>query len=324
VNRRAAHLANLDLNLLVALRELIRERNVTRAAERIGVTQPAASAALGRLRRHFDDELLVRGKRGYVLTPLAMQLAEQVEVVCAAAERLFATGADFDPASSRREFTLLMADYTIAVLGKHLSQLLDAAAPDVRLHIRLVRESLATDVADTIRLIDGIVAPPMGRLRMPDISSVELFRDRWVCVVSADNRLLDTDTPSLDDLARLAWVTPYHQERHPSAAPVTRQLALLGIQPRLAVRVESYQAVPHFVAGTDRVALMQERLATTLAGRLDLRVLECPGRLEPIIETLWWHADHEDDPAHTWLRQVLVRAACRLDIDLVDTGQVNP
>src|ERR687895_2427605 len=158
MHRPPAHLTNLDLNLLVVLRELIRERNVTRAAQRIGVTQPAVSAALARLRRHFDDELLVRGKGkgGYVLTPLAAQLAEQVEEVCTAAERLFATGTDFDPNTSGREFTLLMADYTIAVMGERLSQLLERA-PHAKLHVKLVRESLAADVADTIRMIDGIV-----------------------------------------------------------------------------------------------------------------------------------------------------------------------
>src|SRR5579862_6822513 len=141
--RPVAHLANLDLNLLVALRELVRERSVTRAAERLGVTQPAASAALSRLRRHFGDELLVREHGEYVLSALGSQLAEQVDGVCAAAERLFATSAGFDPATSEREFTLLMADYTIMVMGEALSQALGAAAPRARLHIRLVRESMS-------------------------------------------------------------------------------------------------------------------------------------------------------------------------------------
>ena len=310
MHRPPAHLMNLDLNLLVALRELLRERNVTRAAERIGVTQPAASAALARLRRHFDDELLARGKGGYVLTPLAAQLAGQVEEVCAAAERLFATGTDFDPATSGREFTLLMADYAIAVMGERLSQLLEATAPQVKLHVRLVRESMAADVAETIRSIDGVVAPPVSRLRTPDVRSAGLFQDRWVCVVSAKNQLLDTDVPSRNDLARLAWVAPYHQDHpYPSAAPITRQLALLGIRPRLTVRVESYQAVPYFVAGTDRVALMQERLVAQLTDRLGLKALEPPMELEPIVETLWWHEDHEHDPAHAWLRGVVVEAA---------------
>ncbi|HEY7484958.1 MAG TPA: LysR family transcriptional regulator [Streptosporangiaceae bacterium] len=312
MHRPAAHLSNLDLNLLVALRELIRERNVTRAAARIGVTQPAASAALARLRRHFDDELLIRGSsRGsYVLTPLAAQLADQVEVVCAAAERLFATGTDFDPATSEREFTLLMADYTVAVMGERLSQLLEAAAPRVKLHIRLVRESLVADVADTIRLVDGIVAPPVNRLRTPDIRSAVLFPDRWRIVVSAKNQLLDTDAPTVDDLARLAWVAPFYPDHpYPSAAPITRQLALLGIRPQLSIRVESYQAVPQFVAGTDRVALMQERLVAPVTDRLGLKALAPPTDLEPIIETLWWHEDYEHDPAHAWLRQLIVGAA---------------
>lgn len=158
--RPAAHLANLDLNLLVALRELVRERSVTRAAERLGVTQPAASAALSRLRRHFGDELLIRDRGEYTLTALGAQLAEQVDAVCAAAERLFSASADFDPAVSEREFTLVMADYTIVVMGEALSQAIARAAPRARLHIRLVRESLSTEYAEGIRFIDGMVAPP--------------------------------------------------------------------------------------------------------------------------------------------------------------------
>lgn len=303
-------LATLDLNLLVTLRELIRACNVTRAAERIGVTQPAASASLSRLRRHFGDEILVRDRSGYVLSPLAMQISEQVEQVCAAVDRIFSAQPSFDPDTSDREFTLLMADYSVGIIGRRLSQLVGAAAPNVRLHVKLVRNSLAADISETIRFIDGMVAPPLNRFRAASIRSVELFRDRWVCVVSADNDRVGESELELDDLAELPWVAPYHQEwGYPSTAPITRQLTLLGIQPRVEVRVESYQAVPHFVAGTDRIALVQERLAAALAAALDLRVLECPGDPEPIVETLWWHESYEDDPAHVWLRERILHAA---------------
>src|SRR5215470_8004974 len=159
MRRRVAQLASLDLNLILVLRELLRERNVTRAAERVGVTQPAVSAALSRLRRHFDDELLVRVNRGYILSPLAMQLQRQVEEICAASERLFSTGARFDPASTRREFTLIMADYTVDILGSKLSRLFEQTAPEASLRIRQVRESLALEMSDLIRRVDGIVAP---------------------------------------------------------------------------------------------------------------------------------------------------------------------
>jgi DNA-binding transcriptional LysR family regulator len=308
----AAHLANLDLNLLVALRELLRERNVTRAAARIGVSQPAASAALSRLRRHFDDELLVRSRSGYTLSPLAMQLAEQVETVCAAAERLFATGSRFDPGTSRREFTLLMADYTIAVLGRPLSTAIGAQAPGVDLHVRLVREAFALDFAETITLIDGMVSPHVDRFELPSVRSVELFTDRWVCIADAANPDVG-DGITVDRLAELPWVAPFQPDRgNPTAAPMSRQLALFGIRPEIRVRVESYQAVPYFVAGTDRVALLQERLATQVADRLGLRVVPCPGKPEPIVERFWWHADRDGDPAHRWLRETVIAAAARL------------
>ncbi|MQA09900.1 MAG: LysR family transcriptional regulator [Pseudonocardiaceae bacterium] len=313
--RSQAHLANLDLNLLVFLRELIRERNVTRAAERIGVTQPTASAALSRLRRHFDDELLVRVRGGYLLSPLAVQLAEQVDTVCAAVERIFAANAEFDPATSEREFNLIMADYAVAVLGERLSQLMDATAPLTRLHIMLVKESLVSGIAETIRFVDGVVAPPTSRFALPDFRSVELFRDRWVCLTAADNPAIKDGALHMDDLERLSWVAPYHRDSSVSSAvPITRQLALLGLRPRIAVRVESYQAVPYFVAGTERIALMQERLAAKFANRLDLRILECPGEPEPIVEKLWWHERVEDDPAHRWFRQLIAGVAAQLDL----------
>jgi DNA-binding transcriptional LysR family regulator len=314
MGRPVSHLASLDLNLLVALRELLSERNVTRAAERLGVTQPAASAALARLRRHFGDELLVRDKGGYALTALAVALAEQVDAVCGAAERLFAASTHFDPSTSEREFTLVMADYTIGVMGEPLSQLIHDAAPRVRLHIRLVRESLATEYSGAIRFIDGMVAPPTNGFALPNTRSAELFRDRWVCLVAASNPVLAAGPLELADLARLPWVAPYYRDQGaPSAAPITRQLTLLDIQPHIAVRVESYLAVPHFVAGTDRIALMQERLAARLADRMDLRVMECPGRTEPIVEALWWHRQYEDDIAHAWLRRLIMEAARGLD-----------
>jgi DNA-binding transcriptional LysR family regulator len=311
--RPVAGLAKLDLNLLVILRELIRERNVTRAAERLAVTQPAASAALARLRRYFDDELLVRHKGHYELSPLAAQLAEQVELACSAAERVFTTDADFDPATTTREFTLMMADYTIAVMGEQLSQQFERLAPGARLHLRLVRESLAVEAAETIRQIEGIVAPPMSPLMLPHVRSIELFRDRWVCVAAAGNRIVSGDSPTIEELAGVTWVAPYLPEHgRPWAAPVSQQFAMLGIHPHAAIRVESYQAVPYLVAGTDRVALMQERLVCPLAERLDLKVMECPGASETIVEALWWCDEFHDDPAHVWLRQTIARAASAL------------
>ena len=101
---------------------------------------------------------------------------------------MFAASADFDPASSEREFTLVMADYTIVVMGEALSQVIARAAPRTRLHIRLVRESLSAEYSEGIRFIDGMVAPTTQGFALPDTRSAELFRDRWVCLVDARDR----------------------------------------------------------------------------------------------------------------------------------------
>jgi DNA-binding transcriptional LysR family regulator len=308
VRRTTRSLTNLDLNLLIILRELLRERNVTRAARRVGITQPAASAALARLRRHFGDQLLERTRGGFVLSPLGVRLAAQIEPVCAGLERLFSTDAAFRPEASEREFTVLMPDYVLTALGEQLSREMHAAAPGTRLHVKVVKETLPADLPETLRVLDGIISAPTGRFRASGIRGLELFRDRWVCVVAVGNPV--GDRLELADLERLPWVVPYHPDGpYPDSFPLGPLLARLSTPPRVAVRVDSYQATPYFVAGTDRVAVMQRRLARSFADRPDLRVLDCPGDPPPIIETFWWHEKYEQDEAHRWFRSMVARAA---------------
>jgi DNA-binding transcriptional LysR family regulator len=200
-------------------------------------------------------------------------------------------------------------------MGEALSHTVQRSAPRARLHIQQVRVPMATEYSEGIRFVDGMIAPPSHGFALPDTRSAELFRDRWVCVLDGDNPVLDGGTAlRMRDLAGLPWVAPYYRSgaRDMASVPVMRQLALLDLQPRIAVRVESYSAVPYFVTGTDRVALMQERLATRLAATANLRVLECPGDAEPIVEALWWHRQYEEDPAHAWLRRIVMETARRL------------
>jgi DNA-binding transcriptional LysR family regulator len=311
VRSSTSRLTSLDLNLLGILRELLRERNVTRAAERVGLSQPATSAALARLRKHFGDELLVRRQGHYELSALAHQLVEQVEAVCDGIESLLSVGADFDPATSHREFTVVLSDYAIAVLGEQLSTATAEQAPHVRLNLVLVREALSARIAQTIRAVDAVVSTPNARFRLPEIRSTTLFRDRWVCVVGAASRFGDELTEG--DLRDAGWVVPYHRDTEfPSVIPVSGQLAALGVRPTVGVRVDSYQAVPFLVAGTDRIALVQERLARFYAERLGLRMLEPPAPLDPLVSRLWWHERHTDEPGHEWFRRIVVHAARRL------------
>jgi DNA-binding transcriptional LysR family regulator/MFS family permease len=268
-------LRNLDLNLLPTLDALLRERNVTRAAEHLGLSQPAVSAALGRLRRHFGDELLHRSGNHYELTPLAARLRGTTMQALHEVNRVFDAAPEFDPATSEREFTLMISDYATAVLGEHLVQRLAVDAPRVRLRMMHTDPTLVDHPNDILRTVDGLVLPH-GFLR--DIPVTELYEDSWVCVVSADNDTVGDDL-TMADVVRLPWVVMWDL---PTAfAPAARQLTLLGVEPRVEVTLDSFLAIPFVVTGTQRLAVLQRRLARKLAPSSAIRILDCPWDVVP-------------------------------------------
>ena len=296
-------LPSIDLNLLVALNALLREQNVTRAGESIGLSQPAMSASLGRLRRHFGDELLTRSGQRYVLTPLAAALVDQTDVALRYVGRTFAARPVFDAETSEREFTISMSDYALTVLGQPLLQLLEQRAPDVQLRIR-PNDRLAVDEAHaTLRASDFMVLP---RGYLTDLRSADLFGDRWVCVVARDNRLVGEEL-TLADLARIRWITTY--DAPTQYTPADKHLTMVGIDRRADVVIESFLAIPFLLAGTQRAAMLQRRAADKLGALGALRVLELPVSPPDLVEALWWHPSREGDPGHRWLQQLFLEAA---------------
>ncbi len=298
------NLSNLDLNLVVALRALLEERNVTRAGQRIGLTQPAMSAALARLRRHFDDALLSRTGSRYDLTPLGAVLRDRAATACEVMERVFSSQADFDPATETREFTLITSDYGATVFGVPLARVLHEEAPGVRLTFHQTAPSLLDNLGTLLSTVDGLLMPH-GVL--DDFPAVELFTDTWVCLVADDNPEVE-DELTLDHLARLPWGV--YQRAYD--APVTRQLSMLGISPRVDVSVPSFHLLPSLVTGTRRVALVQQRLVEHFPTP-GVRVLPCPFPAVPLQEALWWHPVHAQDAGHLWLRETAERVGRSID-----------
>lgn len=295
----AGRLRNLDLNLLLALDVLLEERNVSRAADRLGISQPSMSASLARLRRHFGDELLRRQGNRYQLTALGTQLASRTPAALAGVQRVFDVTLDFDPRVADREFTLVISDYAAAILGEPLAELTALRAPGIRLRFQQNTPAALDDLDDTLRAVDGIIMPH-GFLA--DLPVTDLYTDTWVCIVAEDNDRVG-DALTLGDVAALPWVVTYHG---PTAyTPALRQLQMIGIEPQIHVITESFLAVPFLVTGTSRVALLQATLARRLAGAARFRVLPCPWEVVPLKEALWWHRSNESDPAHAWLRRTL-------------------
>jgi DNA-binding transcriptional LysR family regulator len=301
------NLARLDLNLLISLDALLQQRSVTRAAAQMGLSQPTLSASLARLRRHFGDELLTRVGNEYRLTPLAVQLRESVRVALTGVERVFGAQSEFDPASSTREFRLLVSDYVVAVLGPRLVAALQREAPRARL--RLTPHSPAViDQAEQALLSNDLMFLPHGFTS--DVRYADIFRDEWICVVDNENPVVAHGL-TLDDLQDLPWVVTYHGHSVSSAA--VRQLRALGVEPRAEVITENFLVVPSLVAGSGRIALLQRRLADQLPDRSGVTALPVPFDAAPLIEAMWWHPVWDGDPEHAFLRDVVVRAGADLD-----------
>lgn len=301
------NLASLDLNLVVALRALLEERNVTRAGQRVGLSQPAMSASLARLRRHFDDDLLARVGGHYELTALGQVLLDRTATACDLLERLFTSQADFDPATEAREFTLIASDYAVAVFGAALARTVHAEAPGITLRFVRTPITIVDDTATLLSTTDGLLMPHGVVTGMP---YSDLYTDEWVFLVAEDNADVG-DTLTRDDLARLPWVT--YQRTYD--APAVRQLAMLGIEPRVEVSADSFQSLPFLVGGTGRIALLQRRLALLLSGSARVRLLDPPYEAVPLRQALWWHPVHAHDAAHTWLRETAVRVGAALRED---------
>jgi DNA-binding transcriptional LysR family regulator len=295
------NLAGLDMNLVVALRALLAERNVTRAGERIGLSQPAMSAALARLRRHFDDELLARKGSGYQLTALGVVLLDRTEVACEMLEQVFGSQPRFDPAREQREFVILTSDYAAAVFGDRLAREISAQAPGVRITFRAIPVTVTDDPAALLATVDGMFLP---HGIIADLPALELFHDHWLCLVADDNPEVG-ESITLDNLATLPWAV--YQRAHD--APAARQLSTLGIEPRVQVSVDSFHVLPTMIAGTRRVAMVHALMAARLGLRqggpsgTGIRVLDCPFDAVPIREALWWHPVHTHDAGHLWLRE---------------------
>ncbi|MGW4428599.1 LysR family transcriptional regulator [Streptomyces tendae] len=298
------NLSRLDLNLVVALRALLEERNVTRAGQRVGLSQPAMSAALSRLRRHFGDDLLARVGGHYELTALGQVLLDRASTAYDLLERLFASQADFDPATESREFKLVASDYAVAVFGTELARVVHQEAPGIRLRFAQTPTTVVDATDSLLSTTDGLLMPHGV---ISDFPATDLYQDRWVFLVAEDHPSAG-DRLTREDLARLPWVT--YQRTYD--APAVRQLGMLGIEPRVEVSVDSFQIIPLLVSGTRRIALVQARLARLLAPLAAVRAVEPPYEAVPLSEALWWHPVHTHDAAHIWLRETAARVGRRM------------
>jgi len=293
----------IDLNLLPVFLTLMEERSVTRAAARLGITQPALSNALTRLRALLQDPLFVRERYGMQPTPQAQQLAPAIAAALTALDEVVLGQQAFEPARAERLFTLAPNSYAEYVLLPAIVARLREEAPGIRLRLT----PFGADLAET-GVVSGSTALVLGRVVDPPDNLVvqHLMDEGLACVVRAGH----------PQVGRRITKKQYERLRHVNMLPPGRLRAGLfqalerqGLQREVALSVTHFLAIPEMVAVTDYCATLPLQICHRLRDDPRLRVLPAPVDLGTFPVQMAWHVRHRQDPAHRWLRTLVAEVA---------------
>ncbi len=292
-------LGNIDLNLLQVMQAVDQEGSVTRAAQRLGLSQPAVSNTLARLRRALGDPLFVRSSHGMEATPRARRVLDAVDAAMGLIRQGLRDGAAFDPAQTAEEFNLLVSDLGEMIFLPRLMAHMQAHAPMARVRIRqLARggyaEALEAGLAD---LAVGYLPHPRGSLR-----SRRLFLDNFVCMVRCGHPILDAPM-TLDRYAGLQHVAV--SRRGAREGLVTTALASMGVERRIALVVPHFAAAPGVVAASDLAVTVPSNLMRLYA-EAGVVSVALPFAAPSIELALYWHERLQEDAASQWLRTTFV------------------
>lgn len=300
------NLRSVDLNLLVALNALLTELHVTRAADKVGLSQPAMSNALSRLRHIFRDDLLVRTATGMQATERALELAEPVRQVLRQIERVLDSEPSFDPATSSRAFTLRLSDLLGLLLLPPLFKRLRHEAPN--LDFDIVHMPPARTV-EAIEKDEVDMAVSMGLSHATSIRSQPLMADRMVCVMRSGH------PGATGPLTIASFLEAKHLKVSMSPMDlrfVDDVLSRQGLARRVSLNVPHWLLVPHVLEQSELLSVMPHRLALALGSR-SLAIRELPFASDPFEWSLYWHRRHEGNRSLLWLRNTLAAVAATLE-----------
>lgn len=293
------NLAGIDLNLLVAFEALMAERNVTRAAARIGLAQPSMSNALARLRHLFDDPLLVRAAGGMEPTARALALIEPIGRALDGIRTSLGREPPFEPARARAAIRLAASDAIQMAVLPHLVLALQKTAPGVDLRLRpMDRDRVFGDLdAGAYDFALGIFD------RLPQrFAGQALFTDRYISLLRAGHPVLDGDWTA-DRFAALPHILT--SLRDDAVGVVDAALSALGLGRQIALTLPNFLVVPVIVGSTDCVATLPKRVADRLGPAMGCVVVEPPLDLAPWTTRLIWPVRLERSPLHMWFRDAL-------------------
>lgn len=293
-------MAKLDLDWISVFLEVCRTRNVSRAAERLGIAQATASIMLGKLRAHFDDRLFVRTPQGMEPTPRAQALLPELASIQTRLEALRVEGRSFEPATSQRCFRIAMTDISEVVLLPGLLSHLRREAPGIAI------DEAPSDETTAARLESADVDLAVGFLPQLEAGFHEqtLFVQDFVCLASASHPRLRKrlGRRALQDEAYVS--VPLPGTGH---AVVDRALARQGVDRRIVLRARTFLGAARIVAETDLLAIVPRKLSEALSGEERIRQFELPVTIPGYAVKQHWHERMHEDPGHAWLRRTIAR-----------------
>jgi DNA-binding transcriptional LysR family regulator len=291
----------LDLNLLLALRELLAEKNVTKAADNMCVTQPSMSGILSRLRDYFDDPLIVTVGRRMEVTPLGASLVEPVNDLLVRIDATLSIRPRFDPMTSRRHFKIIASDYVATVLMLDVLRTVHEESNGIQIELL----SPGADASEQLENgeVDFIITPQ--QLSSDKHVSHPMFEDSYSIVVDRDNKEVG-DTITLEQYFSLRHVM-FHQ--HGAALFENWFAEHHGDQRQVEVVTHTFNLLPFAVLGTKRIATLHARLAARYLPVLPVRVVRPLFTIPKLTEVLQWHNHRDIDLGNVWLRNKIIAAA---------------
>jgi LysR family transcriptional regulator, nod-box dependent transcriptional activator len=297
----------LDLNLLVAMDILLRERSITRAAERLNMSPSAMSNSLSRLRAFFDDDLLTQIGRKMEITPLGEELQVSVRNVLTQIESTIIAPQEFDPGSSDRVFSIFCSDYTQQVLAPHLLALISEQKIPVRFQflpqVNNPKKSLEQGEADLL-----IIPSEFTSTAHP---SEILYKEQFVCMIWKDSQLAQSELTIREyAAANHVLMQPAHKRTDFFERALTQQY---GIHRTPVATTFSFSVLPSLIVGTEYIATVHARLAKTMAPNLPVEIRPLPLQVGTMEQCVQWHNFRSRDPGLIWLRSMLNGAVRRMD-----------
>ncbi|AJW93839.1 LysR family transcriptional regulator (plasmid) [Burkholderia gladioli pv. gladioli] len=296
----------LDLNQLVLLDALLVERSVVRAAQRVFLSQPAASNGLARLREFFADDLLVQVGKTMVLTPLAETLTEPVSDVLLRILAITRVRPTFDASTSTRKIRIVASDYVIEVLLSDVVRKIWQSAPKIQLELSVITENSREKLENGE--VEILIAPEF--FNAAGHPSEPLFEDTFSCLVWEGNGDVKKKLTA-DQYLALGHVAVQWGVNRVQTIDETFLLER-GMHRRREVVAPSFTLLPRLLVGTNRIATLHTRLAHVIASGYGLRVLQCPISLPTVKETIQWHKYQQHDPAISWFKDQTVSLAKQL------------